>query len=113
MPATSLDLIIEQGATFSQAVALGASTWDGQATTAQVRQTYDGNLLVAFTAAIAAGTLTLSLTAVQTATLVAPPYARPDEQNILIGYYDAESVNAGVITRHRMGKVYLSRGITS
>ncbi len=58
---------------------------------------------------LASQTLTLSLTAAQTAALQAPPYARADEREIVIGYYDAESVNAGVVTRHRQGKVTLSR----
>ncbi len=113
MAATNLDLTIEQGATFSQAIALGASTWNGQAATAQIRSKFDGGKLVDITAAIATDTLTLSLTAVQTAALVAPAYARADEQTVLIGYYDVESISGDVVTRHRQGRVYLSRGITA
>jgi hypothetical protein len=113
MAATTLDLTIEQGATFSQPITLGAATWDGQATTAQLRTTYDGGKLIDFTAAIAAGILTLSLTAAQTAALSAPAYARADEQLIQIGYYDVESISGAVVTRHRQGRVYLSRGITA
>ena len=57
MPATTLDLIIEQGVTFSQAIALGASTWDGQAVTAQIRSTFGGALLGTFTGVIASSRL--------------------------------------------------------
>jgi hypothetical protein len=113
MPATALDLTIEQGATFSQAIALGAGTWDGQVVTAQIRSAFGGQLLATFTGVIASGTLTLSLTATQTAAIQGPAHARADEREIVIGYYDAESVNAGVITRHRQGKVTLSREVST
>lgn len=109
MAATLLDLTIEQGATFSQAIALGATTWNGQVVTAQIRSKFGGGILATLTGVIASDTLTLSLTAVQTALLQAPAYARDDEREVVIGYYDAESVSAGVVTRHRQGKVTLSR----
>ncbi len=113
MPATTLDLTIEQGATFSQVIALGAATWDGQTVTAKIRSAFGGNVLATLTGVIASGNLTLSLTAAETAALVAPAFARADEREVLLGYYDAESASGGVVTRHRQGKVTLSREVTA
>lgn len=113
MSATNLDITIEQGATYSQAIALGANTWDGQTVRASIRAKFGGAKLLDLTGVIAAGTLTLSLTAAQTAGLTPPAWARDDERDALLGYYDAESVSGDTVTRHRQGKVYLSREVST
>lgn len=109
MPATALNLTIEQGATFSQVINIG-TTYTGLTPTGQIRRSFQGDLLTAltFTAVDGSGNTTVSLTATATASLQ-PIDALPSERDALIGIWDMETSNAGTVVRHRQGKVILSR----
>lgn len=113
MAATTLDLSIEQGATFAQAVSLGAS-YDGQTPRAVVRCDFadGGPVLVELACTVvASGSTTLSLTAAQTAALRAGA-DNPDRRAVPLGYWDLETEAGGVVVRHRHGRVTLSREAT-
>lgn len=109
MPASALNLTIEQGATFSQVVNVGV-TYVGLTPTGQLRRSFGGDLLVPLscTAVDGSGNTTISLTAVQTGSLQAID-ALPSEREVVIGVWDLETSNAGAVVRHRQGKVILSR----
>lgn len=115
MSATALNLTIEQGATLSLAIALGAATWDGQAATAVIRSRFGGTLVKALTcSAIAASAVTISLTAAETALLTAPASARNDERDVVLGYWELLATTGGtVVTRLRQGTVTLSRQVSA
>lgn len=114
MTATALNLTIEQGATFTQAIDLGAATWNGQTPSATIRTRFGGTLVKALTcSAIAANLVTISLTAAEAALLVAPASARDDERAVVIGYWELIATNAGVVTRLRQGTVTLSRQVSA
>jgi hypothetical protein len=117
MAATALNLTIEQGATFSQVVNLG-TTYTGLTPTAMLRRSFGsgsggGDLIASFscTAVDGSGNTTVSLTATVTAALQAIG-ALPSEREAVLGVWDMETINAGVVVRHRQGKVILSREAT-
>jgi len=120
MAATALDLLIEQGATLSQSVALGAS-FAGQTVRATIRSGFPaqvggaGDKVVDLSCTVVdgSGNTVLSLTATQTAALTVPANARFDERVVLLGRWDLESVGGAVVTRHRQGDVRLSREVTT
>lgn len=109
MPATALNITIEQGATFSQVVNVGA-TYQGITPTGQLRRSFGGDLLAALTcsAVDGSGNTTISLTATQTGSLQ-PIDALPSEREVVIGVWDLETSSGGTVVRHRQGKVILSR----
>ena len=112
MPAQPLDLLIEQGATFSVAIPIG-SAYDGHTAVATVRSDYSTSSTLVSTltcSAVSGGSVTVSLTATQTAAMAVPVYARPDTQDVIVGWWSLETSNAGVVTRHRTGVVTLRRG---
>jgi hypothetical protein len=115
MSATTLNLTIEQGATFSQTIAVG-NTYDGYTARAKLRSQFGpcGELLATFTcSAVSSGNVTLSLTAAQTALLLAPTWAQWDERSILIGVWDLELVSGATVVRARQGEVDLSLEATT
>lgn len=114
MPASTLNLTIEQGATFSQSIALGAATWNGHSAIAKLYDRFGGQLLAEFTcSAIAANAVTISLTATQTAELTVPAYIRDDQRKFTYGYWDLTADDAVTITRLREGTVLLSRQVAA
>jgi hypothetical protein len=114
MTASALNLTIEQGATFTQAIALGASTWNGQSATALLYDRFGGNLLATLTcSAIAADSVTISLTAAETGELDAPAYIRNTERKFVFGYWELTATTGPTITRLREGVVYLSRQVAA
>lgn len=123
MTAATLNLEIEQGATFSQVVAAGVS-YAGQQPRAQLRRSFadapggplgDGQLSALLLADFAAtvvdsgGNTTISLTATQTALLRAPRWTRSDERKVPIGVWELVMVSGDTITRTHQGDVKLSR----
>jgi hypothetical protein len=112
MPATAKNLTIEQGATFSQTLNLGASTWDGQTATAKLYDRFNGVLIATFTcSAITAQNVTISLTAAQTKALIVPAWVRNTERKFTYGYYELVAQNGAVISRLFEGVVLLSRAV--
>jgi hypothetical protein len=108
MTATVAHLTIEQGASFSGAIAGGgAGSLRGK-----IRRRYDGAFLGEFTCSGTGTSGTITLTAAQTALLFPPPWSRIDEPEILLGYYDVEEVSGDTVTRLREGNVYLRREMT-
>ncbi len=117
MTASTLHLTVEQGATFSQTIAVtsgAATTYDAYTARAKLRQCgFRGAVLAEFTcSAIAAGSMTISLTAAQTALLVAPVWARVDDRSVQVGVWDLELVSGSTVVRSREGVVKLSREAT-
>lgn len=113
MSAGTLNLTIEQGANFSQAVTVDTAL-NGRTPTGNIYDRFGGCLLVALTASqVAAGSTTLTLTAAQAAALRAPAYIRNTERSCVIGYYELIDTNAGVITRLKQGDVTLSRQVST
>jgi hypothetical protein len=111
--ATTLNLTIEQGANLSQVITVG-TTYNGRTPSAKIRDRFGGTLLTSPSCtAVSAGDTTISLTAAQTAALSAPAYARDDERNVVIGYWELTDTNAGVVTRLRQGTVTLSRQVSA
>lgn len=109
MTATTRNITIEQGAAFSTTLSVGAGK-AGDAVTAKIRAGFGGDLLATFAGEIEDETLTISLTAAQTAALVAPTGTPDDLRDVVIGQYDAVSVDGDdVETRHLQGRVTLSR----
>lgn len=112
MSATALNITIEQGATFSQVIAVGG-TYDGDTARATMRRTFGGEKLADLTcSAISAGNVTISLTAVETAALTVMD-GTPTEREIVIGVWDLEAVDGASVVRLRQGKVILSREATT
>jgi hypothetical protein len=110
--ATNLNLTIEQGATFSQTIAVG-SGYNGHTARGTLRRSFGGDILAELTcSAISAGNVTVSLTAAQTRDLTAIG-ALPSEREVVIGAWDLEADNAGAVARLRQGKVILSREATT
>lgn len=109
MTATNLNLVIEQGATFSQVINVGAALV-GVTPTGQIRASFGGALLVALTctAVTAGGDTTISLTATQTAALSATG-AAASEREVAIGVWDLETLVVATVVRHRQGRVILIR----
>lgn len=108
MPASLLDLTIEQGAIFSQEIAIDEA-YNGLTPVAQIRDRVNGSLIAALTCSVvAAGATTISMTAEQTAALAVYDDPRPDLRAVLLGSWDM--LTTGV--RHVQGRVTLSRRIT-
>ncbi len=111
MSATTLHLLIEQGATFSQTIAVATgSTYDAYTARAKLRQTgFAGAVLAEFTcSAISSGSMTVSLTATQTGAILAPAWASADERAVPVGVWDLELVSGATVVRSRQGVVKLS-----
>lgn len=110
MPATEQRLIIEQGATFSQAFSVSTAL-NGATVAGKIRNTFNQplSLLIATFSCtdVAAGSTTASLTAAVTAALRRPITARFDEYRVLIGYYDLEVTLGAAVTRSYHGPVFL------
>jgi hypothetical protein len=123
MPASTLNLLLEQGATFSQTIAVGVS-YAGYTARAKVRRAsylcaggyagFYGDVLVEFTCAAVTmgGDCVIGLTADQTALLLAPPWVTQDEREVLLGVWDLELVSGATVIRSRQGVVKLSREAT-
>lgn len=113
MSASTTHLIIEQGADLSQAIT-GLTSYNGQTARAMIRSSFGGALLAELTcSAIADGSCTVSLTAAQTALLVAGPDAGINQRDVAIGWWDLEAVNGDTVTRLAQGRVILSREVTT
>jgi hypothetical protein len=115
MSATTLNLTLEQGATFSQTIAVASDTsLDAYTARARVRRRgFRGCLVVDLTcSAILNGSLTVSLTAAQTAALIPPTWAEVDQRLIDLGVWDLELVSGSTVVRSREGVVKLSREAT-
>jgi len=105
-----LNLVINQGETYSSNIVLTDSNGDvldlsGYSSKSQIRKHHGaGSLTAEFTTAInvSAGVITLSLTANQTSVMTPGRYV-----------YDVEANNAGVITRVQEGLVTVSPQVTS
>jgi hypothetical protein len=112
VPSTPLNITIEQGATFSQAVDVGAS-FNGLTPRGTLRRAFGGVKLADLTCtAVSGGNTTISLTAVQTAALT-DLGERPDQREAIVGVWDLETESAGTVVRHRHGQVILSREATT
>jgi len=108
--ATVLNLTIEQGATFTQAVAVGAA-YDGYTARAALRSGFGGALLATYTATtVASGSTTLGLAAAITAALTPPTWADASRE-ITLGVYELELVSPDglIVVRARQGSATLSR----
>jgi len=113
MAATRLDITIEQGATFSQTIAVGEA-YDGYTARASIRTAFGGSRVVDLSCTtVASGNTTISLTAAQAALLTAPAYARADEREVKIGEWDLELVSGETVVRSRYGEANLSREATT
>lgn len=113
MPATNLNIEIEQGATFSQVVAAGVAH-AGLTPRAVLRRCFGGAVLATFACTIVdvSGNTTVSLTAEQTKALCVP-WAAYDERKVPCGVWDLETVNGSTITRTHQGTATLSRRANS
>jgi hypothetical protein len=112
--ATKLNLTIDQGATFSQTIAVGVS-YSGYTVRGKIRQAgFLGATLAEFTctAVSVGGDTTISLTAAQTAALCAPTWSAADERLVDLGVYDLELVSGATVVRSREGIAKLSREAT-
>lgn len=106
--ATKANLVIDQGATFEVVLDLTDENGDvlnliGYTANSQLRKWYTSSNSTNFTTSIddIAGTITLSLTANQTANLTAGRYV-----------YDVELTNSGVISRIIEGIVTVTPNVT-
>lgn len=106
--ATKANLVIDQGATFSADLSLTDDNGDvmnlnGYTANSQMRKWYTSSNSTSFVTAInvATGTITLSLTANQTANLVAGRYV-----------YDVEVTESGVVSRVVEGIVTVTPNAT-
>lgn len=112
MPATILNLTLEQGATFSSTIAVGAG-YDAYTARAKLRREFGGEVLATFACTtVSGGNTTVSLTATETAALTSPTWARTDEREIAVGVWDLELVSGATVVRARQGTVKLSREAT-
>jgi len=106
--ATKANLVIDQGATYEVTLDLTDENGDilnlnGYSANSQLRKWYTSTNSTAFSTSInaAAGTITLSLSATQTANLTAGRYV-----------YDVEVTSSGVISRIIEGIVTVSPNVT-
>lgn len=118
MAATALNILVEQGATWTQDVALGENV-SGHAFRAEIRDTWrrEGGWLVAeiqvSVTDAATGAVRLSLDAATTAQLRPLPQYRDGKQVATMGAWDLISTTPdGAVRRWRYGLAYLSQGIT-
>ena len=109
MPATILNLVIEQGAKFSRTVNIGTD-FNGETPTAKIRDQFGGVVLATIACSeVEDGETILSLTAAETAALTVPAGTRIDDRGpVVIGAYEAEIDDDGAV-RVLQGKVSLSR----
>lgn len=113
MPASALNLTIEQGVTLAQAVT-GLSAYNGRTPTAVVRDRFGGRLLATLTCTeVADGSTTVGLSATLSAALSAPAYAKDTERSVVIGYWEMIDTNGETKTRIKEGTVTLSRQVSA
>ena len=101
-----LDLIVEtiDGATLDLDAATGS---------AMVRTAFDGDEVLWFSVAItaAAGLISVTATAAETAALAWPSSARACDESAPIGVYDVQIMQGGEVKTIVAGKAYLSRDV--
>ena len=106
--ATTLNLLIDQGATFSQDVSVGTSR-NGLFPRAVIRDSFGGSLIATLACTVvAAGSTTLSLTAAQTAAIVRPRWGSANERESFLGVWELEIPNGATVSRTHQGEVRLS-----
>ncbi len=109
MPATELNITIEQGANFSQTVSVG-DAHNGKACRAAIYDTFGGRLLATFACTeVDEGESTISLTAAEAEGIMAPVNARADAREVPIGVWDLEAVDGSDVARTHLGVVRLKR----
>ncbi len=109
MTARNLTLVIEQGATFSQAFGLGTAK-NGRTCRAILRPSFLSYLLATFACSdVADGVTNVSLTNAETAALIAPPNAGLRDREVLYGTWELESTDGTTVDREYQGQVLLSR----
>jgi hypothetical protein len=117
------DLIILQGSDFQRTLTVSDVETNapidltGATVEAKVRDNFGttSNVLATFTAAITDapnGQATISLTAAQTAALVAPAGTQDAARLAAIGFWDLEFTEGGFTYRYAQGNVTLSREVT-
>jgi len=109
-------LVINQGETFSRVIAILVDSvvldLTGYTVAAKIRATFDAASGTAITAAVttaAAGEVTISLTAAQTAAL---SVTSPGTREASLGFWDLEITTGAVVTRVLQGTVTLSQEAT-
>lgn len=115
MTATKQDITIEQGATYSDTLAVGTA-YNTYTARGKIRDAFGGNVLADFTGGtVTAGSVSISLTAAQTAALTATDVQSDQDREVPLGFYDIELVSGDLVTvvRVRQGKVILSREVTA
>jgi hypothetical protein len=106
---TTQNITIQQGAAFEIEVDVEAGH-AGDTVTAKIREAFAGTLLGTLTGVIAGEVLTLTMDADDTADLEAPDGTAADLRTVVIGVFDAESIDGDAnVTRHVEGRVFLSR----
>ncbi len=109
MTARNLTLVIEQGATFSQAFGLGTDK-NGRTCRAILRSSFLGYSIATFSCSVVAtGVTTISLTSAITAALNAPLRSGLLEREVLYGTWELESTDGVTVDREYQGQVILSR----
>ncbi len=112
MPARTDIIVIEQGATFSKALAMGTAR-NGLACRAYLYDRIGGQSLAAITASdVANGITTISLTAAQTSVILAPIWTDPHESEIAVGVWMLETVDGETIERCWEGRAFLALRVT-
>lgn len=108
----TLHYTIQQGATLSVSVTVGAA-YDGWTGRSKIRRSFDGGTLAEPTiSTVSGGSLTISLTAAQTAALTRPVQARCDERIAFYGLHDVEITDGTSVVRAAEGKVFHSSEVT-
>ena len=106
--ASTLNLLIDQGATFTQAVSVGTS-FNGLTPRAVIRDSFGGSLIATLACSVvSAGSTTLSLAAVQTIAIARPASASARERESLLGVWELEIPNGATVTRTHQGEARLS-----
>jgi len=106
--ATQLDIVIEQGATFSKPLTVGVA-YNGYSVRATWRKYFGGQILAQFTCPdVSAGATSLGLTAAQTSEIYRPAWAGALDRSIKYGVYDVELISGATVVRSHQGTVYLS-----
>ena len=108
---TAQNITIQQGATFSQALTLDDTSG----------KSYRAKLVDRFWCAVKgltctvtnSTTVTISLTATETAALCLPGNMADDERSGKFGYWDIEEVDGVTVTRTHQGVVTISREATA
>ncbi len=110
MPATELNITIEQGANYSLAVSAGVAH-DGKSCRASIYDRFGGRLLATFACSTVntAGITTITLTAAQTEAILAPANVRDTDREIPIGVWDLEAISGSNVARAVIGIARLRR----